>query len=159
MTANEELEDHLKTLAALGMTPTYLERALDLPVGEIAHWRGARVPFEAQALMRVVRAFPWVVMVAEADYSPREARRIFMHAAAEVDVGLPDTTTPLPPAEDPEDVCNCWEGVNDREGKRPCRHYRLVAGAGPFYNTDEPGACRCGAMGPPWRHKKDCAHD
>lgn len=96
MTANEELEDHLKALAALGMTPSYLERALDLPVGEIAHWRGARVPFEAQALMRVVRAYPWVVLVAEADYSPKEARRILMHAAAEVDVGLPDTPAPLP---------------------------------------------------------------
>ena len=55
--------------------------------------------------------------------------------------------------------CDCWEGCNDREGKRPCHHYRLVEGAGPFYNTNEPGACRCGAMGPPWRHKKDCHHD
>lgn len=63
------------------------------------------------------------------------------------------------PASPKPDECDCWEGCNDREGKRPCHHYRLVEGAGPFYNTDEPGACRCGAMGPPWRHKKDCQHD
>ena len=85
MTVNEELEDHLKALGALGATPTYLERALDLPAGEIEHWRGARVPFEAIALMRVIRACPWMVGVAAAPYTEREARRALLHAAAEVE--------------------------------------------------------------------------
>jgi len=84
MTANEELEDHLQALYKLGLSQAYLERALDLPMGEIAHWRGARVPFEGLALMRVVRAFPWVVEVAEAHYEPDTAKRTLLHVAAEM---------------------------------------------------------------------------
>lgn len=55
--------------------------------------------------------------------------------------------------------CECWEGVDDREGRKPCEHYRLLAGAGPFDCETSPGKCRCGAGGPPWRHAEDCSHD
>jgi hypothetical protein len=64
-----------------------------------------------------------------------------------------------PPPPKPAEECECWEGCNDREGKRPCEHYRLVEGGGPFYNTSEPGKCRCGADGPPWKHRHRCRHD
>ena len=58
-----------------------------------------------------------------------------------------------------EDACECWEGVNDREGMLPCEHERLPEGGGPFGNTREPGICRCGAVGPPWEHEPGCAYD
>jgi hypothetical protein len=84
MTANEELEDHLAALYKLGLSQAYLERTLDLPMGEIEHWRGARVPFEGLALMRVLRAFPWIVTVAEAHYEPNTAKRTLLFIAAEM---------------------------------------------------------------------------
>lgn len=55
--------------------------------------------------------------------------------------------------------CDCWEAVNDREGLPPCEHERLPAGGGPFDNSGSPGTCRCGAVGPPWKHEKGCAYD
>lgn len=55
--------------------------------------------------------------------------------------------------------CECWEGVNDREGMKPCEHYRLVGSRDPFYTDTEPGICRCGADGPPWKHTPLCHHD
>jgi len=58
-----------------------------------------------------------------------------------------------------QEPCECWEGVNDREGKQPCEHERLPAGGGPFNNSSSPGKCRCGANGPPWKHAKNCQYD
>lgn len=55
--------------------------------------------------------------------------------------------------------CECWEGVNDREGRMPCEHERLVPGVNPFHNTKVPGFCRCGAEGPPWKHRSTCKYD
>jgi hypothetical protein len=55
--------------------------------------------------------------------------------------------------------CDCWEGVNDREGLGPCAHERLPAGGHAFHNSREPGRCRCGADGPPWRHLSTCRYD
>jgi len=55
--------------------------------------------------------------------------------------------------------CECWEAVNDREGMQPCEHERLPKGCGPFSNSREPGICRCGAEGPPWKHRFGCAYD
>jgi hypothetical protein len=59
----------------------------------------------------------------------------------------------------PREDCECWEGVCDREGMRPCRHERLPAGGGPFCTCCEPGPCRCGADGPPWHHAEGCCYD
>ena len=55
--------------------------------------------------------------------------------------------------------CDCWEGCNDREGMRPCRHERLPVGGGPFNNSSTSGFCRCGADGPPWYHAENCCYD
>lgn len=55
--------------------------------------------------------------------------------------------------------CDCWEGCNDREGMTPCEHERLPVGGGPFNNSSSPGPCRCGALGPPWKHLKGCQYD
>ncbi len=56
-------------------------------------------------------------------------------------------------------VCDCWEGVNDREGMSPCEHERLPVGGGPFNNSSSPGLCRCGENGPPWNHRSECEYD
>jgi len=65
----------------------------------------------------------------------------------------------LPAEVSAEVECECWEGVNDREGMTPCEHERLPAGGGPFENTRSRGLCRCGASGPPWKHLMTCAYD
>ena len=56
-------------------------------------------------------------------------------------------------------ACECWEGCNDREGKRPCIHERLIAGGTFTANSGKKGMCRCGAIGPPWLHRSSCRHD
>lgn len=80
--ANQELESIVAVLARTGIQVAYVERALDLPPGTIAHWRGARVPFEGLVLMRVVLAMPWILDVAAHGYDPVEARRVTLLAAA-----------------------------------------------------------------------------
>jgi hypothetical protein len=62
---------------------------------------------------------------------------------------------------DPDDEHEqCWEGISDREGLMPCVHERIPPEAtGPFHNAREPGPCRCGAEGPPWRHRDGCHYD
>lgn len=71
----------------------------------------------------------------------------------------PRRTTPKRFGNISGDSCDCWEAVNDREGKTPCEHERLPAGGGPFHNSTKPGLCRCGAEGPPWKHRAGCVYD
>jgi hypothetical protein len=40
---------------------------------------------------------------------------------------LPEFTVPVTTT-----TCECWEGINDREGMPPCEHQRLIVGRGPF---------------------------
>jgi hypothetical protein len=54
------------------------------------------------------------------------------------------------------DPCDCWEGCNDREGRQPCEHECFPLGGGPMSRT--PGACQCGALGPPWKHTVFCQY-
>lgn len=85
-------------------------------------------------------------------HEEKEPRRIVM---GELRMGPHGSEMVHPPSVD----CECWEGCNDREGKMPCPHERLPISGGPFDNTRNPGLCRCGAEGPPWKHKKGCRYD
>lgn len=82
--ANYELEAIVASLARAGVSVSYVERALGLEQGTVNRWRGARVPFEGLALMRVVAAMPWILEAAAAGFDPTTARRTLLHAAAEL---------------------------------------------------------------------------
>ena len=56
--------------------------------------------------------------------------------------------------------CDCWKGKNqwsleERYGMHPCEHERLAPDGSPVRTA---GACRCGAKGPIWDHRDNCAY-
>ena len=62
----------LSDLAEQGVTSAYLERALRLPPRTTNRWKDGELSAGALALLRMVRTYPWLLQVADADFS-REA--------------------------------------------------------------------------------------
>lgn len=58
-------------LEELGYSPVAMERALQLPFGIIKKWREGKALYSAErALFKLIRARPWILNVAEAQFTP-----------------------------------------------------------------------------------------
>ena len=78
----ESVGQVLDWLSAAGVTAAYLERALSLPTRTVARWKAGGSSASGLALLRLVRAFPWLLEVAAARYAEPVARRAVIRAAA-----------------------------------------------------------------------------
>ena len=80
----------LDELAQAGISNASVERALRLPQRTTARWKDGKLSAGAAALIRMVRTYPWMLEVADADYKPdqvvftliREAGRYVATAVA-----------------------------------------------------------------------------
>lgn len=71
----------LDELAAHGVSNASLERALRLPQRTTARWKEGKLSAGATALLRMVRTFPWMLEVADADYKQEHAVFALMREA------------------------------------------------------------------------------
>jgi hypothetical protein len=58
----------LDFLAARGITQAGFERRLRLPIGTTERWKTGELSAPALALLRLVRTFPWLLEVADANF-------------------------------------------------------------------------------------------
>lgn len=72
----------LDALVQRGITNAYFERSLGLPVRSVARWKKGEFTSSALALLRLVSTYPWLLDVANKDYSKQEANeRLFVAAS------------------------------------------------------------------------------
>jgi hypothetical protein len=62
-----------------------IERALDLPFGFLSDKKNLKLP-ETKALLKIIKAFPWMINVADHNFDKKVVKREIIHAA--VDAGL-----------------------------------------------------------------------
>ncbi len=74
----------LEDLNELGIKMTYFERALDLPARTVSRWKSGDTSSASVALLRVVHAFPWLLEVADARFSPLVVQRKVLEAAGNI---------------------------------------------------------------------------
>jgi hypothetical protein len=74
------IEEILAEFQAYGITIAQIERVLDLHQGALDTGNLIDDP-EIIALLKIVRTYPWLLEVAEADYDENESKRILLHHA------------------------------------------------------------------------------
>ena len=76
----------IRRLMKAGFKDTALERILDLGSGQIERWLNLddEVPPEAEAVFKIIDAYPWILTVADANYRPEVALRELANAASRV---------------------------------------------------------------------------
>ena len=78
-----EIEETLVEFQAEGITQTQIERTLDLGQGSLDVGNLITEP-ETIALLRLIKAFPWLLKVAEKRFDENESKRILLHQAVDV---------------------------------------------------------------------------
>jgi len=63
----------LDALCDGGIKMTYLERSLELPPKTVARWKNGGCSAASIALLRIIRTFPWLLEVADANYDKKVA--------------------------------------------------------------------------------------
>lgn len=61
-----------------GYSMAYMERALGLPMRTMARWKKGSYAKADLALMKVLKAFPWMIKVADEQF--KDSQRAMMHA-------------------------------------------------------------------------------
>jgi len=79
----ESLDAILGSLAADGFSMAYIERALRLPARTVARWKTGEYSKAGLALMRIVRAVPWILEVADANFTQRAVSDALLPAAVD----------------------------------------------------------------------------
>jgi len=59
----------IKWFSDNGVTMSYMERVLDLPIRTMARWKNGDFSAPALALLRIIGVYPWILDVAEQQYS------------------------------------------------------------------------------------------
>ncbi|OGQ91475.1 MAG: hypothetical protein A2289_18390 [Deltaproteobacteria bacterium RIFOXYA12_FULL_58_15] len=72
----------LEDLNKEGITQAHFERALRLPARTAARWKDGAVSAAPLALLRLVRTFPWLLDVSDANFEPTTAARAVLREAA-----------------------------------------------------------------------------
>jgi len=83
----------LEYLSNSGVSNAYLERALRLPARTTARWKGGVISAASLSLLRLVRTFPWLLDVADADFDPMVSAGTVLKAAGSV---VLDTISQVP---------------------------------------------------------------
>ncbi|MDD5275562.1 MAG: hypothetical protein PHR16_05725 [Methylovulum sp.] len=60
----------------------YLERALELPARTVNRWKTKEPSASGLALLRIIRTYPWILEVADADYDETVSRSKLLEQAA-----------------------------------------------------------------------------
>ena len=71
-------------LAKTGVRIAYVERALRLPPRTVARWKAQSCSAAGLALLRMVRTYPWLLGVADANFDASVARQAVVEGAARV---------------------------------------------------------------------------
>lgn len=79
---SRSVEENLGFLSSLGLTMAYIERALELPQRTLMRWKAGEHSASAVALLRMVRAYPWILKVAERGFEEKYARFVVVEQAA-----------------------------------------------------------------------------
>jgi len=80
----------LNDLNSSGLPNAYRERALGLPARTLARWKNEVSLMQSaagHALMRLIRTFPWLLQVAEAEFDEKRARILLLKAAGKEEEG------------------------------------------------------------------------
>ena len=80
----QSVNSMLDGLSELGIKMTYLERALELPARTVARWKNGGSSAASIALLRVIRTFPWILEVADANFAPNIAKKKLIQEASRV---------------------------------------------------------------------------
>jgi hypothetical protein len=80
----QSLQVMLDWLSEADISMAYMERALGLPARTVARWKAGVCSASGIALMRVVRAYPWILEVAAAHFTEPAANRAVLAAAGSV---------------------------------------------------------------------------
>jgi hypothetical protein len=72
----------LRWLSEHQVTSAYFERALRLPARTTNRWKSGEVSAAALALLRMIRTYPWLLEVSDANFKPSVAAGTVLHAAA-----------------------------------------------------------------------------
>ena len=78
------VENSIQFLSSLGLTMAYVERVLGLPQRTIMRWKAGEYSAAAIALLRIVRAYPWLLQVAENHFDERFSQKIVVEQAANI---------------------------------------------------------------------------
>jgi sensor c-di-GMP phosphodiesterase-like protein len=62
----------------------YLERALELPARTVNRWKTTDCSAAPLALLRIIRTYPWILEVADADYDESVSSSKLLEQAAKV---------------------------------------------------------------------------
>ena len=74
----------LEYLAQSGISSAYFERAMRLPMRTTSRWKSGELSAAALALLRSVRTYPWLLEVADANFTPIVASTKLLGASAGV---------------------------------------------------------------------------
>ena len=66
-----------------GRSASFIERALELPVGTLERWAKGKCASEERTLLRVLAEFPWLVEVADARFDRTVADKNLLFYAME----------------------------------------------------------------------------
>lgn len=78
----DSVEKVLGWLSQSGISAAYIERALSLPARTVARWKAGGSSASGLALLRLVRAFPWLLDVAAERFAEPVCKRAVIAAAA-----------------------------------------------------------------------------
>ncbi len=76
--------DMLDDLSDKSIKMSYMERALELPTRTIARWKGGDLSSSSLALLRIIRTYPWILEVADAQFDESIASSRLVQEAAHV---------------------------------------------------------------------------
>ncbi len=79
--AVKSVPEMLASLEKNSVTPPYLMRALGLPFDSVDKWKRGDISSEELALLRIVYAFPWMVLVADHGFDKSVANASVIAAA------------------------------------------------------------------------------
>lgn len=71
-------------LQSQNVKTAYLERALELPARTVNRWKTKEPSASGLTLLRIIRTYPWILEVADADYDETFSRSKLMEQAAKV---------------------------------------------------------------------------
>lgn len=78
------IESMLAFLVSAGQSNAYIERVFGLPMRTIARWKNGNASAAPVALLRLLRTFPWLSVVAESGFDAKEADAEVISAALRI---------------------------------------------------------------------------
>jgi DNA-binding transcriptional regulator YiaG len=83
------VKEIIESLHNSGISMSFFELVFELPFRTLTRWKKGDHSAAALALLRIVKTFPWIAVVAEQRFSQMSARAIMLHEADKIKAHAP----------------------------------------------------------------------